>query len=234
MDYSLYPLGDQAILIQFPQQVNESIHSMVQGISKRVEQESFEWLVEIVPAFASVAIHYDIRKLLHHTNPYLAVEKEITRMLKSKKSFENIPSREVAIPVLYGGETGPDLEEVAERNNLTPEQVISYHTEARYTVYMLGFAPGFPYIGGLNAKIATPRKSKPRLRIPAGSVGIAGEQTGVYPIETPGGWQVIGQTPEALFRPQNEAEPTLLKAGDTVRFYAISEEEFQERKERDK
>ncbi|PPA69894.1 5-oxoprolinase subunit PxpB [Jeotgalibacillus proteolyticus] len=232
MNYSLHPLGDQAILIEFPQEVNEEIHSLVQGVKGRIEKEKWEWAVEVVPAFASIAIHYDIRKLQIQSLPYSFVEAEVKKLLFDGGSMAEASFREVSIPVLYGGKKGPDLEEVASHNGLTPEEVIELHTSGEYIVYMLGFAPGFPYIGGLNEKIATPRKSKPRLKIPVGSVGIAGKQTGVYPIETPGGWQLIGQTPDALFRPQNEEEPTLLKAGDRIRFYAITEEEFTQRQER--
>ncbi|KIL52935.1 5-oxoprolinase subunit PxpB [Jeotgalibacillus campisalis] len=234
MNYSLHSLGDQAILIEFTQEVNEVIHEQVQGVKDRIAEKKYDWVVEIVPAFASIAVHYDIRKLLAFSDPYNLVEKELSVLLDSKKSFAKRTSREINIPVFYGGKSGPDLEQVAKHNAITAEEVIELHTKAEYTVYMLGFAPGFPYIGGLNEKLATPRKSKPRLQIPVGSVGIAGQQTGVYPIETPGGWQLIGQTPEALFRPMNEEEPTLLQAGDKIRFYAISEEEFYQRQERNK
>lgn len=232
MDYSLHPLGDQAILIEFPQEVNHSIHAAVQQVKSVLENEQPDWLTELVPAFASVAVHYDIRKLADYPSPYEYVFNELNRLLLGMKTGADASSRTVRIPVLYGGEMGPDLEEVAEYHHLTKDEVIQLHTESTYTVYMLGFAPGFPYIGGMNEKIATPRKAKPRMKISAGSVGIAGKQTGVYPIETPGGWQIIGQTPEKLFRPENEEEPTLLQAGDVVAFYPISEEEFKERKER--
>lgn len=232
MDYSLHPLGDQAILIEFPQEVNHSIHAAVQQVKSVLENEQPDWLTELVPAFASVAVHYDIRKLADYPSPYEYVFNELNRLLLGMKTGADASSRTVRIPVLYGGEMGPDLEEVAEYHHLTKDEVIQLHTESTYTVYMLGFAPGFPYIGGMNEKIATPRKAKPRMKISAGSVGIAGKQTGVYPIETPGGWQIIGQTPEKLFRPENEEEPTLLQAGDVVTFYSISEEEFKERKER--
>ncbi|MGD7044510.1 5-oxoprolinase subunit PxpB [Jeotgalibacillus proteolyticus] len=234
MNYSLEPLGDQAILIEFSQEVNEGIHEQVQGVKDRIEERRYDWAIEVVPAFASIAVHYDIRKLLTCQSPYDLVAKELSLLLDSKNTFTKKASREIKIPVFYGGKAGPDLEEVAAHNGISAEEVVELHTKAEYTVYMLGFAPGFPYVGGLNEKLATPRKSKPRLQIPAGSVGIAGQQTGVYPIETPGGWQLIGQTPEALFRPMNEEEPTLLQAGDKIRFYAISEEEFYERQERNR
>jgi inhibitor of KinA len=140
---------------------------------------------------------------------------------------ERRESRVVEIPVHYGGESGPDLDIVAKHNGLTPEEVVAIHSNGHYFVNMIGFAPGFPYIGGMSEKIATPRKSSPRLKIPAGSVGIAGKQTGIYPIETPGGWQIIGKTPLQLFRPDHDP-PSLLKAGDKICFKPITLKEFRE------
>lgn len=131
----------------------------------------------------------------------------------------------VEIPVCYGGEFGPDIEFVAEHNHLSVQEVIDIHSSGEYLVYMIGFAPGFPFLGGMSEKIATPRRSSPRLVIPVGSVGIAGSQTGAYPIETPGGWQLIGRTPAALFCPQNHP-PTLLDAGNMVKFKPITLEEY--------
>ncbi|HET6872400.1 MAG TPA: 5-oxoprolinase subunit PxpB, partial [Sporolactobacillaceae bacterium] len=131
----------------------------------------------------------------------------------------------VNIPVCYGGEWGPDLDHVAAVNGLSPEEVIRIHSEGVYLVHMIGFAPGFPYLGGLSKEISTPRRETPRLVIPKGSVGIAGDQTGVYPLETPGGWQLIGRTPINLFNPNSET-PSLLKAGDFVRFVPISPSEW--------
>ena len=139
--------------------------------------------------------------------------------------------RVVEIPVCYGGELGPDLEYVAEYNHLTVDEVIDIHVSNQCLVYMIGFAPGFPYLGGMSERIATPRRPSPRAAIPAGSVGIAGLQTGVYPITTPGGWQLIGRTPLALFRPY-DVTPSLLQAGDLIQFRSISPQKFEEYKEK--
>jgi inhibitor of KinA len=147
--------------------------------------------------------------------------------LENEQTEKELAHRTVSIPVCYGGEYGPDLEYVARHHNLTPEEVISIHSEGEYLAYMIGFAPGFPFLGGLSEKIATPRRPSPRTSIPAGSVGIAGMQTGVYPISTPGGWQLIGQTPVKLFLPKQNP-PSLLQAGDIVKFEPISKEEYQE------
>ena len=133
----------------------------------------------------------------------------------------------IHIPVLYGGDYGPDLQEVADTNNLSPEEVVNIHSAAPYLVYVLGFTPGFCYLGGMDQRIATPRKLTPRLKIPAGAVGIADRQTGIYPIESPGGWQLIGQTPVRLFNPGKKPE-FLIEAGDYIQFFPISEDNFND------
>src|SRR5699024_4926794 len=137
-------------------------------------------------------------------------------------------SRMVEIPVLYGGDYGPDLDLVAHRNQLSTEEVIRIHSERDYLVYMIGFAPGFPYVGGMDERIEAPRKENPRQSIPAGSVGIAGKQTGIYPFESPGGWQIIGRTPAQLFLPESNP-PTLIQPGDRLRFVPIDEAEYVKR-----
>lgn len=160
-------------------------------------------------------------------SPFEVVSSILQSKLENEQTEKELDHRTVSIPVCYGGEYGPDLEYVARHHNLTPEEVISIHSEGEYLAYMIGFAPGFPFLGGLSEKIATPRRSSPRTSIPAGSVGIAGMQTGVYPISTPGGWQLIGQTPIKLFLPEQNP-PSLLQAGDIVKFEPISKEEYQE------
>ncbi|MBQ0140870.1 MAG: 5-oxoprolinase subunit PxpB, partial [Kurthia sp.] len=158
-------------------------------------------------------------------DPYKLVKQKVEELLNQSFIVENDEKKIIEIPVCYGGEFGPDLDEVACINNLSIENVIAKHSSKDYFVYMLGFAPGFPYLAGVDAEIATPRKQTPRLKIEAGSVGIAGEQTGIYSIATPGGWQIIGRTPKKLFTPEKE-KPTLLNAGEWVRFKPISEEEY--------
>jgi inhibitor of KinA len=138
----------------------------------------------------------------------------------------------VDIPVCYGGDYGPDLDAVSFHTGLSTEEVVAIHGEPDYLVYMIGFAPGFPYLGGMSERLASPRRESPRAKIPPGSVGIAGSQTGVYPIETPGGWQLIGRTPLRLFRPERD-EPSLLRTGDRVRFHAIERAEYRDLLERD-
>jgi len=142
-------------------------------------------------------------------------------------SWEIPPTETIEIQVAYGNDFGPDLEFVAQHNNLTPEEVIQIHTSGTYLIYMLGFTPGYPFLGGLSEKIFTPRLENPRLVVPAGSVAIANNQTGIYPIDSPGGWQLIGRTPIKLYDPTG-SPPILLKAGNYVSFKRISREEFQE------
>lgn len=228
----ILPFGDQAISIRFGTTISEQIHQYVQTLIKDLEQHPFDWMVEAIPAFTMITLTY---------NPFLISLKEGT--MKSYYDFvkeqiewrlkgidwehsNQLRTRTVEIPVCYGGNLGPDLDHVAEVNNFSPEEVIRIHSEGLYLVHMIGFAPGFPYLGGLSKEISTPRRETPRLVIPKGSVGIAGDQTGIYPLETPGGWQLIGRTPVELFNPHSES-PSLLRAGDYIRFVPISTSEFQ-------
>ncbi|WP_318153082.1 5-oxoprolinase subunit PxpB [Metabacillus arenae] len=232
MDFHLHPLGDQAVIIELGDDITIKNHEKVKVILGKLETLSVDWLLEYVPAFTTVAVYYDPIKIGINNGklPYDFVCDYLISILKNVKEEESVPSKVVEIPVCYGGEIGPDLPFVAEHNQLSENEVIDIHTKGEYLVYMIGFAPGFPYLGGMSEKIAAPRKDTPRLKIPEGSVGIAGKQTGVYPIETPGGWQLIGRTPLKLFRP-NEEHPSLLKAGDRIKFNSISFEYYQHLKE---
>lgn len=230
----LYPLGDAAVVVDFGDVIGEETHQQVRAFAAHLDKHIFEGLVEYVPAFTTVTVYYNpwIISQKGNLNPYTKVTGFLQRMLPyitgNGKEQER---RLVEIPVLYGGGYGPDLAFVAAINELSQEEVIALHSQQDYLVYMIGFAPGFPYLGGLNPKIAAPRQESPRPVVPAGSVGIAGNQTGVYPLPTPGGWQLIGRTPVTLFNP-NSTSPSLLHAGDLVRFVPITADEYQERKER--
>lgn len=234
MDFRLYPLGDNAVIIELGKEINIDVHQRVKKVAAGLEQQAFHWMVEYVPAFATVTLFYNPVRVLDmedfslQMQPYDYVTGKVEQVLHDlTDQHAAVEARTIEIPVLYGGEYGPDLEYVAEHNQLTTEEVIRIHTGTDYLVYMIGFAPGFPYIGGMSKQIAAPRRESPRMKIPAGTVGIAGEQTGVYPIETPGGWQLIGRTPIRLFRPEHDV-PSLLQAGDNIRFKAISEQEYQQ------
>ncbi|SFI79573.1 5-oxoprolinase subunit PxpB [Thermoflavimicrobium dichotomicum] len=225
--HKLFPLGDRAVTIELGQQINEEVHLRVKKLHDELEKHPFPGMKEMTLAFTTLTVYYDPLKVWEEKkeSPYQQVCSYLEQAIQHLDDSASSTSRLVEIPVCYGGEFGPDLEEVAKFHGLTPEEVIRIHTETDYLVYMIGFAPGFPYLGGMSPKIATPRRSSPRLSIPAGSVGIAGSQTGVYPISTPGGWQIIGRTPLLLFHVDRNP-PSLLQAGDRVRFRAMGEEEF--------
>ncbi len=234
--FTFHPLGDAAIVIQAGTDISEEIHEHVVQLFSCIEQHPFDGYVEAVQAFTNVTVFYEPYTVYQSTHqqdlsPYEWVKSYIDTLIEEKwQEGVQAKRRTIDIPVCYGGELGPDLEEVARINRLTPEEVVRIHTAGKYLVYMIGFAPGFPFLGGLSERIAAPRRETPRMSIPKGSVGIAGKQTGVYPISTPGGWQLIGQTPLSLFRP-DEKVPSLLRAGDEVRFVQMSEKEFFSMKE---
>lgn len=231
------PLGDSALVIQLGTVISPTLHNKIINLVYIIELESFKGLSEVVPGYNNVTVFYDpviIRLSNKNNKEKTAFEIVSTFIMNNVKKLENTPAvkkRLVEIPVLYGGYCGPDLEYIAQFNGITKEEVIELHTRKDYLVYMIGFAPGFPYLGDVDKQIATPRKEKPSPKIAAGSVGIAGEQTGIYSLDSPGGWQVIGQTPVDLFNPKS-SPPTLLESGDEIRFISITKEEYQSYKEK--
>lgn len=230
MKYRFFPLGDCAIVIELGEDMNMTTYQKVQCITSYLDVHPPEWMTEYIPAFSTITVFYDTINIFHHdrsTLPYDFVYKQLNQILSTFQAGMATKARIIDIPVCYGGEFGPDLETVASINQLTTDDVIQIHTSGDYLVYMIGFAPGFPYIGGMSEEIAAPRRESPRLTIPERSVGIAGKQTGIYPIETPGGWQLIGRTPIQLFRPEKNP-PSLLKAGDKIHFRSISYKEYVE------
>lgn len=213
--------GEKALVIEFGNKIREEINSEVRAMMIAIEKEKIEGIVEMTPTYRSLMIHYD------------PLKKDYSTLLKELKELENqlndieIPSPEVIeIPTLYGGAYGPDIENVAKHNDLTIDEVIKLHTSKEYLIYMLGFTPGFPYLGGMDEKIATPRLKTPRTKISVGSVGIAGSQTGIYPIDSPGGWQLIGKTPLKLYDAYRDI-PILLQSGNYIRFVAIDEDTYK-------
>ena len=231
-DIQIRPLGDAALVIQLGHGIDEAIHNKVKYIMDLLEKHPFEGLIETVPAYNSVTVYYNPIEVYFSNGknqnniPYEIVGAFLQELLNRPFSSAATKERVVKIPVVYGGDWGPDLEDVASFHGLTPNEIIDIHSSTDYLVYMLGFAPGFPFMGGMDNRIATPRKDTPRLAIPPGSVGIAGSQTGIYPLETPGGWQIIGRTPLSLFLPE-QFPPTLLQPGDRIRFTPITLEECQ-------
>ncbi|MBX0359259.1 5-oxoprolinase subunit PxpB [Halobacillus sp. Nhm2S1] len=234
MNISIHPLGDQALLIDFGESINEKTNQQVRQAAAQLDEQKPGWMIEYIPAFSTLTILYNpyyIAKQIGSQDllPYEWARTEVLALLSQSSTYHS-EERTIEIPVCYGGEWGPDLSFVASHNSMSEEEVIDTHMNGDYLVYMIGFAPGFPYIGGMNKKIAAPRRDDPRLSIPSGTVGIAGEQTGVYPIETPGGWQLIGRTPLKLFEPDRD-RPSLLQAGDRIRFTSINEAEYKQLKE---
>ena len=217
-------ISETAALVEFGNEISEVINKKVRTFCLYLDNHPFIGMIEYVPAFASVSIVYNPLNI-NSDSPYEKV-RSILEDILSKLDFSSVYKEHIVeIPVCYGGEFGQDIQYVAEINNITVDEVIKIHSEGRYLVYMIGFAPGFPYIGGMSEKIAAPRRESPRTAIPEGSVGIAGMQTGVYPIETPGGWQLIGRTPLKMFD-LNRNPQSLLKTGDIAKFYPISYEEY--------
>ena len=210
------PCGDSAVTVEFGNRIDDQLNGAVHAFASAVEALGHPAIREVVPTYRSATVHY-----LPHLLEYAALV-QLLRPLTETQGGAGPFGAPVEIPVLYGGPWGPDLEEVAAHCGMTPEQVIEAHSAPCYRIYMLGFTPGFPYLGGMDPRLATPRRKEPRIRIPAGSVGIAGSQTGVYPIESPGGWQLIGRTPLRLFDLGSDP-PILLQAGRSIRFVPIDE-----------
>ncbi len=213
--------GDCAVCVEFGNEISPEINRKIRAFKIAVEKEGIEGIIETVPTYRSLLVVY---------NPEVIRFKELTErfetIMGTMDSIQIPPPTVIEIPVLYGGEMGPDIETVAAHNGKTVEEVIEIHTSGEYLIYMLGFIAGFPYLGGMSKEIATPRLKSPRVKIEGGSVGIAGEQTGVYPVASPGGWQLIGRTPLKLYDSDRE-KPVLLEAGQYMKFCTVTEEEYR-------
>ena len=213
--------GDRAVTVVFEQKISPEVNADVCGFTARFSELNMSGVIEIVPTYSAVTIHFDPLVL----DAEVLVD-SVEKILDGRGGEAQAEGETVVIPVVYGGEYGPDIDNVCQHTGLSREEVIARHSGREYLIYMLGFTPGFPYMGGMDETIATPRLKTPRTAIPAGSVGIAGAQTGVYPIQSPGGWQLIGRTPLKLFD-MDRPDPFLLRAGQKVVFRPISEEEYE-------
>ncbi|MDF0672884.1 MAG: 5-oxoprolinase subunit PxpB [Nitrospira sp.] len=218
--FRILPLGDSAITIEFGDKIDPLINARTIAFAKIVGDQGWGGILDIVPTYRSVTVFFDP---LQWSFPILI--KNLRRLPRPSPNETRSNGTIHEIPVLYGGEWGPDLEEVAAFAGLTPAQAIELHASIRYRIYMLGFSPGFPYLGLVPKQLTMPRRSTPRTKVPAGSVGIADRQTGIYPITTPGGWQLIGRTPMPIYCKTNPI-PFLLKPGDLVQFRPIDRNEF--------
>ena len=221
MKPTISPVGDRAISIDFGQVIDPTINRHIRQTIGRIKELQLEGIIELVPTYCALLVEYDAM-LYSYSEICNIIEPTLEEgMTNTTNELVTV----VEVPTVYGGEFGPDLSFVASHNHLSEGEVISIHSGTDYLVYMLGFIPGFTYLGGMDPRIATPRLSSPRTLIPAGSVGIAGEQTGTYPSDSPGGWQIIGRTPVTMYD-ISKAQAALLKAGDYVRYVPIDESEF--------
>jgi inhibitor of KinA len=222
-----HPLGDQAVLISFgntiSQELSRAVYSLYYALRKNADPS---WL-DIIPAYASVTVVFDAKPLGQSGSPYELQVKKIKAVAELATETELKEHRKVRIPVCYHPDFALDIANICNRMKLTEEAIIGLHTEKSYFVYMIGFLPGFAYMGSVDPRIASPRLDKPRTLVPKGSVGIAGFQTGIYPFDSPGGWNIIGRTPLNMFDLKNE-EPVLLQPGDEVHFYSIDRNTFNE------
>jgi KipI family sensor histidine kinase inhibitor len=212
-------MGDRSLLVELGDEICPSVNQSIQELFTVMDMRPTDGVRELVPSYRSLLVVYD---------PLIISLADLKRTIRD--THQNLDQAElpeprtIDIPVVYGGEQGPDLERVAQYHHITPQAVIDYHTRPTYRVYMIGFTPGYPYLGEVPDAIATPRRKTPRILVPKGSVGIAQKQTGIYSVDSPGGWQIIGWTPVNLFDPQGQP-PSLLMMGDRVRFQAITVEE---------
>lgn len=211
----LKPLGDSALLIQLGDKIDPAINQRVHALNLLLQMNSVAGIIETVPAYCTLLIHYDPLILTFNQVTHWAQNK----MTQADDSFNRKP-RQLEVPVRYGGASGPDLEAVAVSKNIPPADVVRIHSEHEYTVYMMGFTPGFPYLGSLDERLIMPRLETPRTLVKAGTVAIAGSQTGIYPLDSPGGWHLIGWTPLTLFDPASDT-PFLFTPGDTVKFIPL-------------
>ncbi|MGX5790648.1 5-oxoprolinase subunit PxpB [Staphylococcus equorum] len=221
MNYKL--INEQTIMIYFEERIDPDTFQKVQHVEQYIKAQNNPAIIEVVSSYRAIMLTIDITK---SDLTYIIKALNLNQMDITKFNDTAIPTQTINIPVLYGGSYGQDIQEVASHNNLTTKEVIRIHTENTYLIYMLGFMPGFPFLGGLDTQLHTPRRQEPRTSIHAGSVGIANNQTGLYPKESPGGWQIIGRTPIRVFDIHREPM-CLYGAGDYIKFYAIEEETYQ-------
>ena len=229
--YRIFPLGDSAITLDFGNQIDEEINRKVLALFHLLIKEPLPGTIDVVPAYSSIAIYYDVYQLRKKADDRRTVFEWMKEQLEKKLRQDPIaevedPSRVITIPVCYAKEFAPDIDRLAKAKQLSVEEVIQIHTSRTYRVYMLGFLPGFSYMAEVDTRIEMPRREESRQSVEAGSVGIAGKQTGIYPLVSPGGWQIIGRTPVRMFD-ANKEEPIYLKAGDRVQFISISKNEFE-------
>ena len=212
------PAGDQALVVELGDEIDPDVNRRVRDLAHSIETQAVLGVVDLVPTYRSLLVEYDARR-----TSLSDLQQELSELAGATKRPSLPAARVVHVPTLYGGDYGPDLMDLAERTGLVADEVVQLHSSVEYLVYMMGFTPGFPYLGGLDESLSVPRLQSPRQQVPAGSVGIAESQTGVYPVESPGGWRIIGRTPLELFDAMREP-PSLLSAGDYILFTPLADE----------
>ena len=226
--YSIFHLGDSALTIDFGNVIGEEINQKVLLLFHHLKKLQLPFITGLVPAYSSLAVFYDVtsvRRMYPGQTAFDSLSDIINDMRVNLEGTIVVPSRTIEVPVCYSMKFAPDAGMITELKNISLKEIIELHTSRTYRVYMLGFLPGFAYMGVVDERLATPRKETPRTMVAAGSVGIAGNQTGIYPMDSPGGWQIIGRTPMLLFDKEKE-QPVLFEPGDEIKFYSISEDEF--------
>lgn len=216
------PCGDCALSVEFGNEISPEINNKIKSLSDMLREKPVKGITECVPTYRSLLINYTPSVISGDK-----LIKKLNKIIENINTNTNTTRNIFVIPVCYEGEFSPDMENVCRHNDLTPEEVIAIHSAGDYLIYMLGFLPGFPYLGGLDERLHTPRLETPRTSIPAGSVGIGGEQTGIYPLSSPGGWQLIGRTPLKTYDAKRE-NPIIYSAGDYIRFKPISIYEYEQ------
>lgn len=229
MSYRLYPCGDHAITIQLGDHIDAGINNQVISLFTHLRSLQGEGIKDIIPSYHTVTVVYDLLFFKRRSPSASAYETVHDWLREEINNYALLPtvSRLVRIPVCYDTSLVSDMDFIAGQHGLSAGEVIDLHVSRTYRVYLIGFLPGFAYMGSVDERIATPRRISPRVCVPAGSVGIAGEQTGIYPFDSPGGWQLLGQTPLPVFN-ADQSQPCLLQPGDEVRFYPITLAEFKQ------
>ena len=228
-EFIISPLGDSALIIDFGNIIDEIINKKILTFFHTIKQLSLPCIKDVVPAYSSLVVHYDIlivkQAAVTDKTAYEILNEEIKKIIDNIINSPAASSRIIKIPICYAENFALDINDIAKEKKLPVDEIILLHTSKKYRVYMIGFLPGFAYMGEIDKQIEMPRKPQPRIKVEAGSVGIAGLQTGIYPLDSPGGWQIIGKTPLQLFNKQKN-DPVLLQPGDEIEFYSITENEF--------
>lgn len=226
-EYTITPVGENVLTINLGDSILLDTNKKVFQLYKRLLKDKHPSWLDIIPAYSTVSIVYDVLAIRqHHASAFQWMKAKVEKVMTETHSEEAAPTRLVQVPVCYDMAFALDSERLAAEKNISFDDFIDLHASRSYHVFMIGFLPGFAYMGSVDQRIVTPRMATPRIRIPAGSVGIAGEQTGIYPLDSPGGWNIIGRTPLKIFD-SNVLEPVLLRPGDTVSFIPISKTEFE-------